>query len=122
MAAKRLYAPSITINSVEYKCKARSVALEPGEHINYCEQEWRFIAEIEIGYGTAESQTLLRALQDTVVAVVLKPEDAVVSATNPSATFNVRIPAIPFITAASKGDRMTFTLDVPTEAAPAFAV
>jgi len=122
MSAKRLYAPSILIDSVEYKCKVRSVSLEPGEHINYCEQEWTFTAEIEIGYGVAESWTLLEALRDTIVDVVLKPEDATTAATNPSASFSIRMPAVPFITNASKNDRMTFSLEATTEAEPVFAV
>lgn len=121
MSAKRLYAPSILIDSVEYKCKARSVTLEPGDHINFCEQEWTFNAEIEIGYGTGESWTLLEALQDTVVDVVLKPEDAAVGVANPTATFEIRVPAIPFMTGASRGDRQTFNLEVMTEAAPVTA-
>lgn len=122
MSAKRLYAPSILIDSVEYKCKARTVSLEPGDHINFCEQEWAFNAEIEIGYGASESWTLLEALQDTIVTVVLKPEDAAVAAGNPTATFSIRVPAIPFMTGASRGDRQTFNLEVMTEAAPVFAV
>ncbi len=122
MSAKRLYKPSILLNAVEYQCKIRSVSLEPGEHINYCEQEWTFSAEIELGYGAAESWTLLNALRDTIVPVVLKPEDAVVGATNPSATFQIRMPAVPFITSAPKNDRMTFTLESTTEAEPVFAV
>lgn len=121
MSAKRLYAPSITIDSVEYKCKARSVSLEPGDYINYCEQEWTFAAEIEIGYGTGESWTLLEALQDTVASVVLIPEDDTVTATNPSATFDIRVPAVPFMTDAARSERMVIPLEVVTEAAPVFA-
>ena len=122
MAGKRIYAPSILINSVEYKCKARSVTLEPGNWINFCEQEWTFEAEIELGYDTTESWNLLNALEDTVTTVVLKPEDATVAATNPSASFSIRMPAVPFLTGSSRGDRQTFTLSQVTEAAPVFSV
>ena len=121
MTAKRIYAPSILINAVEYKCKARTVTLEPGDDINFCEQEWTFNAEIELGYGSGESWTLLEALQDTIVTVALKPEDATATATNPSATFSIRVPAVPFMTGATRGDRQTFNLEVATEAAPVFA-
>ena len=116
--AKRLYAPSILINSVEYKCKGRSVSLEPGGYINFCEQEWTFAAQIELGYGAAESWNLLSALADTLVDVVLKPEDATVAAGNPSATFQIRMPSIPFMPSTTRGDRMVIDISVLTEAEP----
>lgn len=121
MAAKRLYAPSILIDSVEYKCMARSVSLEPGDWINFCEQEWTFAAEIEIGYGTSESWTLLEALQNSTASVVLKPEDAAAAIDNPSATFEIRVPAVAFMTDAARGERMTIPFEVVTESAPVFA-
>jgi hypothetical protein len=121
MAAKRLYSPSILIDSVEYKAKARSVSLEPGEYINFDEQEWTFMAEIELGYGAGESHTLLTALENTIVDIVLKPEDGAVAVGNPSATFQIRMPAIAFITSVSRGDRMTISLTEETEAPPILA-
>ena len=121
MAAKRLYAPSILINSVEYKAKARSVSLEPGDYINFSEPEWTFGAEIELGYGTDQSHTDLAALENTLVDVVLKPEDATVGAGNPTATFQVRMTPIPFLTSVARGERMTVDMSVITEVAPVFA-
>lgn len=121
MAAKRVYAPSILINSVEYKCKARSVSLEPGDWINFCEQDWTFAAEIELGYGSGESWTLLDALENTIVNVVLKPEDSTVTSTNPSASFQIRVPAIPFMTAVGRSERMIIPMEVLTESTPIFA-
>lgn len=119
--SKRIYAPSILIDSVEYKCKARSVSLEPGDYINYCEPEWTFSAEIELGYGASESWNLLEALEDTIVTVVLKPEDDTVAATNPSATISIRMPPVPFMMSDGRGERQTFSLEVVTEAVPAFS-
>ena len=117
--AKRLYSPSILVNAVEYKCRARSVSLEPtGVDLNFCEEEYAFMAEIELGYGTAESWNVLNALSDTIVPVVLKPEDAVVSDTNPSATFSIRMPSIPFMPSTARGDRMVITIEAMTEAEP----
>jgi len=121
MSAKRVYLPSILINSVEYQCKARSVSLEPGDWINFCEQDWTFAAEIEIGYGSGEAWTLLEALENTLTTVVLKPEDSTVTATNPSASFSIRVPAVPFMTSVARGERMIIPLEVITEAAPVFA-
>lgn len=120
--SKRIYAPSILINSVEYKCKARSVSLTPGDYINFCEQEWTFAAEIEMNYGTSESWNLLSALADTTVAVVLKPEDATVAVGNPSASFQIRMPSIPFMTGTTRGDRQVIPIEVITEAEPAFSL
>ena len=121
MAGKRLYAPSILIDAVEYKCFARSVSLEPGDYINFCEQEWTFSAELELGYGAAETWNLLNANADTVVNVVLKPEDDTVSATNPSASFSIRMPSVGFMTSSTRGDRQVMTLEERTEAVPVFA-
>ena len=121
MGAKRLFSPSILIDAVEYQAKARSVSLEPGAKINFGEYEYTFTAEIELGYGTGESHTTLAALEGTIVDVVLKPEDATVGAGNPSATFQIRVPAVPFITAAAIGDRMTVAMSVVTEAPPVTA-
>ena len=123
MAGKRIYGPSITINSVEYKCFARSVSLEPADYINFCEQEWTFSADIELGYDTAETWNLLNAIADTVVTIVLLPEEGgAVSATNPSATFSMRMPSPAFMTSTTRGDRQVFTLTGRTEAAPVVAV
>lgn len=119
--SKRIYAPSILINSIEYKCRARSVSLTPGDYINFCEQEWMFSAEIELGYGTAESWNVLNALADTTVSVVVKPEDGTVAAGNPSATFQIRMPSIPFMTGDARGDRQVITVEAVTEAEPVFA-
>ena len=121
MAGKRLYSPSILIDSVEYKCFARTVSLEAGDYINFCEQEWTFNAELELGYGAAETWNLLDALADTVVSVVLKPEDSTAAATNPSATFSIRMPAPSFMTDSDRGERMTYSLETLTEAEPVFA-
>jgi hypothetical protein len=121
MAGKRIYSPSILIDSVEYKCMSRSVSLEPGDYINFCEQDWTFSAEIELGYGTSESWNLLEANADTIVSVVVKPEDATTAETNPSATFSIRLPSVAFMTSTTRGDRQIMTLEARTEAAPVFA-
>lgn len=121
MAAKRVYQPSILIDSVEYKCKVRSVSLTPADFINFCEQEWTFEAEIEVGYGTAETWTLLNALRNEIVNVVLKPEDDTVAAGNPSASFQITMPAIPFMDASERGARQTMALSVVTETEPVFS-
>jgi hypothetical protein len=121
MAAPRIYEPSILINSVEYKTKARSVSLVPGDYLNFGEPEWTFSCEIELGYGTGESHTDLAALENTLVDIVLKIVDASVAASNPSETFQIRMPPISFMTGGARGERQTIDLSAITEAVPALA-
>lgn len=120
MAGKRLYSPSILVNSIEYKCRSRSVSLTPGDFINFCENEWTFKAEIELAYGAAASWNVLNVLAQTIVPVVLKSEDAATAVTNPAATFQIRMPAIPFMPETARGDRMTISIEMFTEAIPVF--
>jgi hypothetical protein len=121
MAAKPLYSPSILIDSVEYKTKARSVSLEPGDYINFGEPEWTFTAEVELGFGTDEAYTDLAALENTIVDVVLKPKDDTVGAGNPTATFQILMPPITFMAPVARGERMTHTITTTTLAAPVIA-
>ena len=121
MSGKRIYAPSILIDSVEYKCFAQSVSLTPQDYSNFCEEDWEFSADIELGYGAAETWNLLDALDDTNVDIVLKPEDAAVAITNPTATFQIRMPAVAFLASTSRGDKQAITLTAMTLVAPVFA-
>lgn len=122
MTAVRIIKPSIVIGGTEFKCMSREVSLEPGDWINFCEQEWSLSVEVELGYGVGESWTVLQAMQDTDQLCVMRPSDGVLSATNPKATFTANIPAIPFLAGATRGERQTFTLDLTTNASPVFAV
>lgn len=121
MAAKRIIKPSISIGGTEFKCSGRSATLEPGDFINYCEQEWTFEVELELSYGATGTWTLLDAMRDTEQEVILSPSDGAVSADNPSATFDAVIPAIPFMSDATRGERMTMTLTLTSEGEPVFA-
>lgn len=121
MSAKRLYAPSILIDDVEYKCKAKSVSLVPGDYVNFCEPEWTFSAVIELGYAVAGTWNTLSALENTEVEVVLKPEDATTASTNPAATFSIRVPPIPFLTGEDRGTRQSMTFEAVALDVPVFA-
>ena len=124
MAGKRIYGPSILINAVEYKCFANTVSLEPsGTYVTFCEQDWNFTASIQLGYSATDTWNLLNALADTVVTIVLLPEQGTaVSATNPSATFTMRMPSPAFMTSTTRGDYQVFDLTGRTESAPVTAV
>jgi hypothetical protein len=120
MANKRLYQPSILIDSVEYRAKAGSVKLEPGDYHNFSEEEFTFEADIQLDYAVAGSWNLLYALAGTLVDVVLKPDSASVAVTNPTATFQIRMPSPTFMDGA-RGDRQSFALSAMTEEVPVFA-
>ena len=73
-----------------------------------------------LDYDTAGSWNALHALRKTKPAVVVKPADTTVAVTNPSASFSMRIPSIPFVDAAI-GEATIFTLTCPVVGEPVFA-
>ena len=113
--------PSISIGGTEFKCMSRTVELVPGDFHTFCEREWTTSVEIEIDYGTGESWTVLNGFQDTVQTVIISPSDGAVSVSNPSATFSAEIPAVPFMSGATRNERQTFTLELMSEDEPVFA-
>lgn len=117
----RIIKPSISIGGTEFKCMSRIVSLEPGDTINFCEQEWTLSVDVELAYGAGESHTVLDGFRDTVQTVILSPSDSAVSVSNPSATFDAMIPAIPFMSGAERGERQVFTLELVAEAEPVLA-
>lgn len=121
MAGKRIIKPSISIGGTEFKCMSRSVDLVPGDFVNFCEQEWACSVEIELAYGAGKSWTVLNGMRDTVQEIVLSPSDGTVGSDNPTATFDAVVPAIPFMSGAERNGRMTFTLELMSEAEPVFA-
>lgn len=118
----RIIKPSIDIGGTEFKCMSRSVELVPGDFRNFCEREWMCTVEVELTYGAAESWTVLDAFRDTTQTVVVSPSDGAVAASNPSATFTANIPAIPFMSGATRGERQTFILELVSDSEPVFAV
>jgi hypothetical protein len=117
---KKIIRPSLTIGGVEFKCMSRQVTLEPGDAINFCEDEWTLSVEVELWYGEGGSWNELDAMRDTLVEFVLSPSDGAISAENPQATFEAMVPAIPFMSGAQRDQRQTFTLDIVTESEPVF--
>jgi hypothetical protein len=121
VSGKRIYNPTVTIGGTEFKCMTRTVELTPGDFTTFCEQDWSCTVEIEVSYGAAGSWNVLNGFRDTLQTVVIKPEDAATSVTNPAATFTARIPAVPFVTGAGRGEKMTMSLELMAEAEPVFA-
>lgn len=123
MAGYRIIQPKLTIDGDDFKCLSKTAELVPGERINFCENEWTVTLEVELSYAaTTGSWNLLNALRDTVVEIVIAPADAVAAATNPTATFDARIPPIPLMMGAEYGSRMTFSLELTSEGEPVFGV
>jgi hypothetical protein len=121
MAGKRIIKPSISIGGTEFKCMSRSVTLEPGDIINFCEREWNCSVDIELSYGVGGSHTVLAGFEGTEQEVIISPSDGAVSADNPSATFTAEIPPIPFMAGAERGERQTFTLELTSDDPPVIA-
>jgi len=121
MTARKIVTPSISIGGTEFKCMSREVTLEPGDAINFCEDQWTFSVEIELGFGAGSSYEALRAMALTEQTVIVKPSDAAVSIDNPSATFQALVPKIPFLSGATRGERMTFSLEMMSEGDPVIA-
>lgn len=123
MAGYRIINPKLTIDGDDFKCLSKTAELVPGQRINFCENEWTVTLEVELSYAASTgSWNILNALRDTVVAIVVAPADSAAAATNPTATFNAKIPAIPLMMGAEYGARMTFSLELTSEAEPVFAV
>lgn len=124
--------PSILIGSVELVCHGSHVALTPNPIMadisTWCDPEgereaiasWTFSVELKQSYGTEGTWTDLNALKRTKVTVVVKPADATVSADNPSATFDMWMPSIPFIDAGI-GESTSFTLEAKVIGEPVFS-
>lgn len=116
----------LTINSVEYQCRARSLELNPLTNVVLCTDniEYELVAELEVTYNaTTGTWNLLKALADagTATTIVVKPLDSTVAATNPSATFSAVIDPVPFIAATTPGEKGTFTLTTQSEGGVVFA-
>lgn len=107
---------SLLINSVEYKCRARTCNLDPIEGVTLCtdDLDYELTAELEITYGASGTYNLLSALNGTLTTFVVKPNDATEGAGNPMASFSAYMPAIP-IMRGSPGAIGTFELVVQSE-------
>lgn len=100
---------SVTIDGDEFICKLRTVKLTPEDKMadveTFCtpgdekpsSTKWTFEAEFVVDYDTAGSWNALHALRHTTVEVVVNPSGGSAAATNPTATFDARIPSIAFV-------------------------
>lgn len=124
--------PSIMIDTQEYKCAARAASLIPSVKMadtsTFCNPggerpagtTWTFDVTLLLSYGATGTEKILRTIVGQKKTVVLKPADSAVSATNPSATFSIYIPPVPFMNA-TIGESQEFQLTATVEGAPVFA-
>ena len=120
MAGVRIITPKISIDGTDVKAMSKSVTVAPGDDLNFVENEWTCSIDVELAYGAGLSHTVISALRDTVVEVIIAPVNGTVGAGNPFCTSDACIPAIPFMMGAVRGERQTFTLDLVSEGEPVF--
>lgn len=114
----RIIKPFVSINGTEVQCLASTANVEPGDNYTFCKRDWSASFDMLLTYGADGSHTLLSGLVDQVATIVVRPSDAVVSVDNPQMTFDAIIPAVPFVSGATKGERQVFTLELMAEDEP----
>lgn len=107
---------SLSIDGDEYKCRARSVELVPIENVTLCtdDLDYELTAELELTYGATGTYNQLSALNGTLVTFIVSPLDDAAAATNPVATFDAYMPAVP-VMVGNPGEIGTFSLVVQSE-------
>ncbi len=109
--------PSVVIDSIEFKCAARSAMLDADDDevsiATFCNPkgtrpgatDWTAEFTLALTYGDSAQPATdddgtwnqLNAMRKQKKTVVIKPSDGAVTDQNPSATFEAYIPTIPFI-------------------------
>ena len=129
---------NITSPAIDLSCMARTVSLTPADaSIDISTQcapgatapgitTWTFTAEFLNSFDSAAAAgdglwNQLNALAKTLVEITIKPKDAAVDSTNPSATFSMYFPSIPFINVQTIGDKTVVPVTGTAVGAPVFA-
>ena len=102
--------PSIMIDAFEYKCGTRGASLTPEDKTvdisTWCNPggerpastKWTLDIEVVLSYGTPDGTwNKLNALRKLKKTVILKPASTAALPANPSATFDIYVPSIPFM-------------------------
>ena len=125
--------PSVKIGATEYICHMRKVRLIPTDVMadieTFCDPggerpsstSWMAEFDIAQSFDTAGAWNLLRALAKTKQTFIIKPADAAVGVTNPSATVSAWVPSIPF-TDSEIGKATIYTLKCKVVGQPVFAL
>ena len=128
----------ITSPALDISCMARTISLTPSDQAvdisTQCNPgatypgltTWTFTAELLNSYDSVALEgdglwNQLQAIAKTLIVVTIKPADAVVSSANPSASFSMYMPSIPFLNVTTLGDKTLIPLTATTVGAPTFA-
>lgn len=131
--------PSLVIDGQEYKCAMKSTSLIPNEQMvdiaTVCNPSgerpitanvtYTLDAQLLLSFGApgangAGTWNTLNAIAGQKKTVVLKPASSAVSASNPSATFDIYVPRVPFMDG-SIASAMVFNLTAKSIGTPVFA-
>ncbi len=129
----------ITTPSLDLSCMVRSVSLTASTtEIDLATQcapgaaapgvtTWTLAAELLVSFDSADAEgdglwNQLNAIAGNLVTITIKPADATVDSTNPSAAFTMYMPQIDFINIATLGDKTVWSFSQKTASVPTFAV
>jgi hypothetical protein len=125
-------APYISIAATDYYAKAKMVKLTPTDNMADAETfgnpgfeipssaTWTFELEWPQEFDTGALWNVLEPLQYTQIAIILSPASGVAAATNPTATFNIVCPSVPFLDV-TIGSSSISNISAKTIGAPVFA-
>lgn len=128
----------LTSPSIDLSCLARTVSLIPTQTTvdisSQCSPgatapgttTWTFTAEFLNSFDATDAAgdglwNQLQAIAGNLIEVTLTPADATVDSTNPSATFDMYMPEIPFLNVTTLGDKTLVPVTATTVGAPTFA-
>jgi len=129
----RAIRPSIMIGTTDVTCHANKIVLTPDQKYEsastFCNPGgevpttavWTCSLDILQSFDIDGAWNILTVLQGTKATFVVLPgTSAVAAVTNPEATFDAWIPALPFLDVEA-GATMTYTIEMKVEGQPVFA-
>lgn len=129
----RAIRPDIKIGTNDFTCHANKIAITPDQQYKpastFCNpggeipttSVWTCELDILQSFATDGAWNILHGLQGTKQTFAVYPGQGVVAAvTNPEATFEAYIPAIPFLDVEA-GETMTYTVELKVLGEPVFA-
>ena len=129
----RAILPEISIGSTDVKCHIRKISLLPDQQYvdvsTFCNPggqapgtaTWTCTMDVVQSFDTDGAWNILHALEGTSQEFTVYPGTGTTAAvTNPEATFDAYVPAIPFLDA-EVGGTTVYTLTFPVIGTPVFA-
>ena len=117
----RAIRPDIKIGTNDFTCHANKIAITPDQQYKPASTFCNPGGEIPTTSVWTCELNILHGLQGTKQTFAVYPGQGVVAAvTNPEATFEAYIPAIPFLDVEA-GETMTYTVELKVLGEPVFA-